>query len=279
MRNVLIGIIILLVGIVAYFFFTRDAAPPERLTPSPMPAVRPPPPEPEPQTEQEPIVAEPEPPPPPLPELDASDELVRSLVRELSRRPELVAWLATEDLIRRFVTAVDNVAEGKSPREQLEPLWPEEKFEVISEDERVIVDPRSYSRYDLITEVMVSVDTPGAVTLYRKLEPLFAEAYADLGYPDRGFDGALSAAIAELLRAPVIVGEVELAPRVISYEYKDWELEGLSSAQKQLLRTGPTNAPRIQRKLRELAEAIGIPERDLPTAGLYKAKPDVEVKP
>ena len=54
-----------------------------------------------------------------LPELDASDVFVRELVGELSEHPRLAGWLATDELLRRFAVAVDNVAEGKSPGQHL----------------------------------------------------------------------------------------------------------------------------------------------------------------
>ena len=44
----------------------------------------------------------------------------------------------------------------------------------------------------------------------------------------------------------------------------DTELEGLSQAQKHLLRMGPENILRINSKLRELAQALDIPSRKLP---------------
>ena len=47
-----------------------------------------------------------------LPPLDETDPLVRRLVRELSSHPRVVAWLATDDLIRSFTIAVQNVADG-----------------------------------------------------------------------------------------------------------------------------------------------------------------------
>jgi hypothetical protein len=216
------------------------------------------------------------PPEPPLPSLADSDSLVHSVVEALSSNPKIGEWLATEELIRRFVAAVDNLAEGKSPRPQLDPLWPEERFSVIRVDDILTIAPSSYRRYDLIAEVFVSLDTDGTVETYRRLAPLVTEAYADLGYPDRSFDETLAAAIRELLRAPRLEAEVEVAPRVISYEYTDWELEGLSAAQRQLLRMGPQNVARVQKKLRELAAALEIPERELPRGGTYRAKPKLD---
>ena len=41
----------------------------------------------------------------------------------------------------RFVAAVDNLADGSSPREQLDSMWPREKYRVIEKDEHVVLDP------------------------------------------------------------------------------------------------------------------------------------------
>lgn len=41
------------------------------------------------------------------------------------------------------------------------------------------------------------------------------------------------------------------------YEYPDEEIEGLSPAQRHLLRMGPRNVQRIQEKLREIQRALG----------------------
>ena len=48
----------------------------------------------------------------PVPQLEASDDFVRALVRQLSQKPEWAEWLASGNLIRSFVVAVDKVAVG-----------------------------------------------------------------------------------------------------------------------------------------------------------------------
>jgi hypothetical protein len=48
------------------------------------------------------------------------------------------------------------------------------------------------------------------------------------------------------------------------YHYNDPRLEGLTQAQKQLVRMGAQNVRTIQRKLREIALALGIPQERLP---------------
>jgi hypothetical protein len=275
-RNGLIALAVLgIIGAVAWTML-REPAPhspaPQPIRVEPVAESEPPAPAP-PAPAPEPIADEPLPEPEPLPVLDESDSLVRSVVAALSRRHELAAWLVTEDLIRRFVAATDSIAEGKSPREQVDMMWPKQKFKVIEREESIVVDPASYGRYNAIADVLVSLDTKGTVALYRRLKPLIAEAHRDLGYPDRNFDDTLTAAFWELLRAPVVVGDATLSTRILSYDYADSQLEGMSAAQKQLLRMGPTNVPRVQKKLRELARELGIPERDLPNGGIYKVKP------
>ena len=73
--------------------------------------------------------------------LATSDAVVRELAAEISSHPKLAAWLLNEDLIRRFVASVDNIASGISPRAHLEFLRPREGFEVEEQpDGALIID-------------------------------------------------------------------------------------------------------------------------------------------
>jgi hypothetical protein len=196
----------------------------------------------------------------PLPELGESDPLIRELAADASPRPELRDWLVTSDLVRRFVAGVAGVANGESPREQLLFMAPEEPFRVVQEDGRVVADPGSHARYDAAADVFASLHVSTAVRAYRRLEPLFEEAFADLGIPDQSFEETLGLAIRELLRAPRIEGAAELRRVGSFYEYPDVDLEGFSAAQLHLLRMGPSNALRIQEKLREIQAELGLAE-------------------
>ncbi len=205
--------------------------------------------------------AETAPPPPPpleLPALDESDELVRRLVDELSSHPELVRWLLkSEELVHLFVKAVDNVAHGESPRPHLMALAPERPFQVTKHDGKTFVATSSIRRYDLAAAVVASLDTAGSVRLYRDLYPLFEEAYAELGNPDR-FEDSLRRAIDRLLAVPVPEGEVELRRRVTAYRFADPRLEELGAVEKHLLRMGAHNAREVQAKLRAIKTALAL---------------------
>jgi len=193
-------------------------------------------------------------------DLDESDELIRKLVGELSSHPELAAWLMTDDIIRKFVAAVDNIANGHSPRPQIDFFKPQGSFLVTDEAGDYFIDSESYKRYDIVTEVFLSLDTKGCVTLFKQLQPAVQEAYQDLGYPDRDFHTTLKKALGELLKTPVLEENIQVDKEVITYRMLDSELESLSQAQKHLLRMGPENVQKIQTKLRNIAQALGFQE-------------------
>lgn len=188
--------------------------------------------------------------------LKTSDAVVRELVAELSQHPQLVKWLANEDLIRRFVAAVDNTANGISPTSQLDFLRPKDAFKVVRKGDLYGVDPSSYARYDLATQVFVSIDTQGAAALYRELEPLIDDAYAEISPPGSRFSDRLDAAFDHLLAVTPPTGEPLLQRKVLTYAYTDESLENLSGAQRQLLRMGPDNVLLIKAKLRDLKAAL-----------------------
>jgi hypothetical protein len=188
--------------------------------------------------------------------LRTSDVIVRELISELSANPKLAAWLANEDLVRRFVAAVDNVANGISPTTQLDFMRPKDTFQVVKKGDEITIDPKSYARYDLVTQVFVSLDTEGSVALYRELEPLIDDAYAEISPPGSRFSDRLDAAVEELLEVTPPSGDPKLKPKVLTYVYVDESLENLSGAQRQLLRMGPDNVLLIKAKLRDLKAGL-----------------------
>ncbi len=185
--------------------------------------------------------------------LATSDAVVREMVAELSSRPELAKWLASEDLVRRFVASVANVADGASPRRHLSMLDPGGRFEVIEKaDGTLVAAPGTFRRWDRLAGIVSAVDAEGAVALLGELEPLVRDAWAEIAPPDRSFRAALVEAIDNLLAVQVPSDELPLERKVVTYTYADLRLEGLSPAQRQLLRLGPDNARAVQAKLREI---------------------------
>jgi len=205
-------------------------------------------------------------------ELDESDDTIRNMAEELSPHPDAASWLMSKDLIRKFVGAVDNIANGLSPRSQIDFFTLEENFKIIEKDGLYYASAEGYIRYNLVGDVFSSLDSEGWVKLYEQSMLLIQEAYKDLGYPEEDFDRTLTVAIIELLEAPVVEGEILLEAKVVSYTMADPELENLSEAQKHLIRMGPENVRKIQAKLREIGLAMGIPENKLPQARIHSTR-------
>lgn len=204
--------------------------------------------------------------------LNESDDVVRELARALSINPKFASWLMSKGLIRKFTAAVDNIAQGLSPRSQVDFFTPKGGFKVIDKKGISYANPESYGRYNPAADVFASLDAKACVQLYRRLESPVQEAYRELGYPEQKFNETLTQAIMELLKVPVVKGGMPLEAKVISFAIADPKLENLSEAQKHLLRMGPENVQKIQAKLRELASELGIPENKLPRAKVYSSR-------
>jgi len=184
-------------------------------------------------------------------ELDESDILMRKLAADLSSRPELAKWLLTKDIIRKFVAAVDNIANGHSPRKNIDFFNPG-KFFPLKKEGVCYLDPAGFKRYSPVANVFSSLDSEGCVRLYRQLKSALQEAYQELGYPDKDFNITLFQAMDELMKVPVIEEDVTLEEKLMSYVMVDPELEKMSEAQKHLFRMGPVNIRKIKAKLKEL---------------------------
>lgn len=201
-----------------------------------------------------------------LPALSDLDAYVRPLLAALSRRPELAALLTTDDLVRRFVVSVEAIGRGATPARQIAVVAPPRPFAVRAEGAASVIDPASYARYDGLVRLVQDLDAQQLARLYGRLKPRLEDAHAELGVGGT-FDATMTRALVHLLETP----EAPPSPRVqlgkgTNYVYADADLEGLSAAQRQVLRLGPEGAARVKAKLRAFAAALGVPADQLPAS-------------
>jgi hypothetical protein len=137
-------------------------------------------------------------------------------------------------------------------------VGPVPAFSIRKSRDRIYIDPSSYRRYDRYAEAVGALDARGTARLYETLKPRVIEAHRRFGTADSEAERTLERSIIELLRVPVVEGDVALEQQGIGYAFADPRLEELSPAQKQLLRMGPENVRTIQGKLREIATQLGI---------------------
>lgn len=186
--------------------------------------------------------------PPPLPSAEEADAKARAALAGLSARPELAEWAKQKDLVRRFVSLVDNVAEGKSPRTHVEFLAPRTPF-----------TPRATDRWNGFADVVASVDAGRFAAAYKELKPLFDAAYREVGQAGSTFDARLKQALERVIKTPLPEKPPAVKPgKGALYVYADESLESLSAAEKQLLRMGPRNEKLIQEKAAQLEKALGL---------------------
>jgi hypothetical protein len=190
---------------------------------------------------------------------DGDDGLFRAAVGHLSTHPELASYLVNDRLLSRFVRAVDAIAGGYSPSDEVEFLKPLQPFIVREDEGRLVIASGSYRRYDLVTDVFTSLDSDGAIELYRHFRPRLESIYREVGWANDDFDTRLREAVDHLLEVAALSGQVEIEQRTIVYAYAEDRLENLTGAQKHFLRMGPRNVDAVQSKLRSLRDAFGWP--------------------
>ncbi len=190
---------------------------------------------------------------------DVDDGLFRAAVGRLSTHPELASYLVNDRLLRRFVRAVDAIAGGYSPSDEIEFLRPSRPFFVREDEGRLVIASGTYRRFDVVTDVFTSLDSDGAIELYQQFRPRLEAIYREVGWANDDFDTRLREAVDHLLEVTPTSGQVEVEQRAIVYAYAEDSLENLTGAQKHFLRMGPRNVGAIQSKLRDLCDAIGWP--------------------
>jgi hypothetical protein len=192
-----------------------------------------------------------------LPPLDQMDPFLRALLAGLSSRPELAAWLATDDLIHQMAFTIDRVSRGASPAAELGVLAPTGEA-VIERRGRVReLSQASFRRYDGLAETLASVDPAAAASAYRTIQPRLNEAYASLGRSASNVDVAVQQALDVLIATPIPEGPIRVVEgKGATWTFADPALEALDPAQKHLVRMGPANARRVIQTLTEVRRRL-----------------------
>jgi len=126
------------------------------------------------------------------------------------------------------------------------------EFMTAGEEDSLVLSPENFARYEPFVALVANLDAKTLVSFYRGLEPLFQQAYEELGHPDASFATRLNEVIEHLLQTPTPRGEIALVQPSVLYRYADERLEKLSAGQKLLIRMGVDNATVVKGKLREI---------------------------
>jgi hypothetical protein len=192
-----------------------------------------------------------------LPSLNDSDDFVLEGLRALQNGAALIRVLADEQLIRSIVVFVDNISRGEFPQTSLPYKRIEQEMSVRNIDENLFVmEANAHDRFNQLIDTFVAVDTDQAMTLYRTLQPLFQQAYAEIGSRNVNFDDTLRSAINAVRRSPNAEGPYQLVKPSVMFLYADASIENMEEMQKQLIRIGPENTEKLKAKLRQFSEQL-----------------------
>lgn len=202
-----------------------------------------------------------------LPPIAQAGDFVKERITELFGAKTVLTYLQIDNFVRRVVATVDNLPRSLAPPSRW-PIHPTPgRFSVEAGNGGSVISATNAARYAPFVALVESVDSGRAVTLYRRLYPLFQSAYESLGYPGKYFNDRLVAVIDLLLATPEPAGALQVEVPVIKgplkptrpwvlYRFSDPALEGLASGQKMLLRVGSENQKRLKSKLAEIRKLI-----------------------
>jgi hypothetical protein len=284
MKNWVIGALLVLLGVAAYYYFSvYQAAESPAAVSTTAPAVVPEPehvPEPVPLPAEAVVVEESESgiesasampvEEIPLPVLMDSDPVALEMLGDLIGEPAVIQYLVSDNVISRIVATVDTMGGRQIPGVVQVVQGPDSTFTatLIEEPETMIrneegdlvpqfvINPANYRRYTPYVELLEAMDTKQLVENYHKYYSLFQEAYGQMGYADAEFNDRLGAVIDELLATPDVSEPVNLVKPEAFFLYTAPDLESRSAGQKILLRMGSANATRVKFKLAEIREAL-----------------------
>lgn len=209
-----------------------------------------------------------------LPSLEKSDAYLESALIDLLGRKAVRSFFELDDIVRRIVATVDNLATDNASPER----WPVNRtagrLDTEVRDGGIAISAKNAARYAAFVYLADGIDTRRAVALYVRLYPLFQNAYEDLGYPGKYFNDRVIEVIDNLLATPAAAGPIKLKRFEVDgasassgglYLFEDPNLEGSSAGQKILLRMGRENARRLMAKLAEVRRELLNGEK-MPTA-------------
>lgn len=188
--------------------------------------------------------------------LDNSDDYLKEVLAQNQNLPAVRKVTEARHVIRRSVTAVDRVLRGENPNRQLSFLQPEGETLVELKGNQVFLSNKNYLRYEPLVDSLEEMDARFLVALYRHLSPTLVTAYDELGYGDQAWEVKVSQFISKVLAVQVPEGPVELQGSEGVYIFKDDKLESLPAFDKAFIRMGPENTRRVQRKFREIRQAM-----------------------
>src|SRR5688572_19608232 len=119
----------------------------------------------------------------PLPNLQNSDPSLLEAITQLFG-DKLDAFIVPTDVVRHIVVTIDNLPRRKAAVN----LWPLKptagNIGTQEADGELSLSERNYVRYEPLMKLVKGANVRQLASTYKRLYPLFQQAYVDLGYPN-----------------------------------------------------------------------------------------------
>jgi hypothetical protein len=195
---------------------------------------------------------------PPPRSLDNSDIQVKLAVADLA--PDMAEWLASDQQLRKWVLAIDLMADGHVPKQYRPLAFPITRFEpaVFGSEAHAqfSMKPESFTRADGLVKLLTAIDPDVLAQYYRSWLPILEKAYAEQGKKDK-FDQRFRAALQQVIDVKPLEANPVLKKRGgVIYVYADDKLEAASDVEKMLWRLGPDNSSKLQTFAQQLQQHL-----------------------
>ncbi|MEG8066544.1 DUF3014 domain-containing protein [Xanthomonas hortorum pv. gardneri] len=192
-----------------------------------------------------------------IPALAQSDAAAWQALLDLVQDDGALSIVVRKHLIERVVVMIVNLTQPSISRRVsvLQPVTGE--MQVSDAAGAVVIDQANAARYAPYVAAFTRVDAQALVRSYVRFYPLFQQAYADLGAPDRYFNDRVIDVIDHLLRTPDPAQPMKVVRDERGrYRFVDPALEAMSVGQKAVLRLGPTQAAAVKVQLQRIRTAL-----------------------
>lgn len=127
----------------------------------------------------------------PLPELRQSDTPMAEILAKLFVDQKLSRFFILEHFVERFVVMVDNLPRPQLPTTHSPLKKTPGNFLAQGEGDQLMIATANYQRYTPLVKTLAALNSEQVVAVYKRLYPLFQEAYEGLGYPSAYFNDRL----------------------------------------------------------------------------------------
>ncbi|WP_428242256.1 DUF3014 domain-containing protein [Gynuella sp.] len=193
------------------------------------------------------------------PNAEVIQERARELYNDEPSADLISQWVLTDNLVSRFVTVINGIADHDIVYRQMVVPTPRSNFIAKETSAGLAISENNYARYVTYIDMIASLKTSTLVATYKVYLPRFEEEFSLLGYGNITFASRTRQALQVLLDTnPIEQTNYYLKPQDAygRYEFLDEGNEAQDPIQKLYVRMGKANEMRLKRKVADILTAL-----------------------